>query len=70
MLLIDFIKGTPVQNNLSELNSLLHFLHPDLFMRNPDSFVKEFGSNDKSDAQIKSSLDSLKNKIRPFILSK
>lgn len=56
------LTGTPIQNNVEELWSLLHFLHPQLF---PDlaKFLEDFGVIDKA-----KTVQSLQTIIQPFLL--
>jgi chromodomain-helicase-DNA-binding protein 7 len=56
------LTGTPVQNNVEELWSLLHFLHPDKFVDLP-AFLEDFGVIEDADR-----LASLQQLIKPFLL--
>lgn len=59
---IVLMTGTPIQNNVNELWSLMHFLHPREF-NDLDSFVSEFG-----DIRDHEKLDNLQRKVLPYIL--
>ena len=56
------LTGTPLQNNMQELWSLLNFCDRDTF-RSKDRFLEEYG-----DLQSKEQLDELQNEIAPYIL--
>ena len=56
------LTGTPIQNNVEELWSLLHLLHPDKFNNLPQ-FLEQFGNIDNVET-----LRNLQNLIRPYIL--
>jgi chromodomain-helicase-DNA-binding protein 7 len=56
------LTGTPLQNNVEELFSLLNFLEPTQFTSN-DSFMLEFGDL-KTEAQV----DKLKAILKPMML--
>merc|ERR1711871_622550 len=72
------LTGTPLQNNLAELWSLLNFLLPDIFS-DLDSFQKWFGFGSKMDSKqgsaalvLEESKDRIVSKLhevlRPFLL--
>lgn len=56
------LSGTPLQNNVEELYSLLHFLEPAQFASN-ENFLSEFGDL-KTEAQV----DKLKAILKPMML--
>jgi chromodomain-helicase-DNA-binding protein 7 len=56
------LTGTPIQNNVEELWSLLHFLHPSIFNSLPD-FLARFRAIDDVDTLAK-----LQELIKPFLL--
>lgn len=56
------LTGTPLQNNMSELWSLLNFLEPEKFPKLSD-FLGEFGSLNSSDQVAR-----LHKKLAPFLL--
>ncbi|OHT00807.1 SNF2 family N-terminal domain containing protein [Tritrichomonas foetus] len=56
------LTGTPIQNNVEELWSLLHLLHPSVFNDLPE-FLERFGNIDNVET-----LRSLQELIRPFLL--
>lgn len=56
------LTGTPLQNNVSELWTLFHYLNPDLYPRESD-FVDRFGSLEDSSRVV-----SLQAEMRPFVL--
>ncbi|OHT16762.1 SNF2 family N-terminal domain containing protein [Tritrichomonas foetus] len=56
------LTGTPVQNNVEELWSLLHFLHPDRF-RDLSSFMERFGVIEDAEK-----IKQLQDVIKPYIL--
>jgi chromodomain-helicase-DNA-binding protein 7 len=56
------LTGTPIQNNVEELWSLLHLLHPQIFNSLPD-FLARFGALDNVDP-----LSKLQELIKPFLL--
>jgi len=56
------LTGTPLQNNLSELWSLLHILHPDTFTSESE-FMKQYGS-----LQTSNEVQQLHTLLRPYLL--
>ncbi|KAL9653103.1 hypothetical protein ABK040_006321 [Willaertia magna] len=56
------LTGTPLQNNLQELFSLLHFLDPDTF-DDPEDFARQYGDLKNSDE-----LEKLHTLISPYLL--
>lgn len=56
------LTGTPLQNNMQELWSLLNFCDREAF-RSKDRFLEEYG-----DLQSKEQLDELQKEIAPYIL--
>ena len=56
------LTGTPIQNNVEELWSLLHLLHPRVFNDLP-GFLERFGNIDNVET-----LQSLQKLIHPFLL--
>eukprot|EP00550_Attheya_septentrionalis_P007683 CAMPEP_0198281478 /NCGR_PEP_ID=MMETSP1449-20131203/1401_1 /TAXON_ID=420275 /ORGANISM="Attheya septentrionalis, Strain CCMP2084" /LENGTH=2448 /DNA_ID=CAMNT_0043977257 /DNA_START=144 /DNA_END=7490 /DNA_ORIENTATION=+ len=56
------LTGTPIQNNMSELWTLLNFIDPDKF-ENVDSFLERYGNINSKDR-----VDELHEIIRPYIL--
>lgn len=65
MLAIDhrvLLTGTPLQNNVEELFSLLNYLDPAKFVSN-EAFLEDFGDL-KTEAQV----DKLKNVLKPMML--
>ncbi|KAK8835567.1 choline dehydrogenase 6 [Tritrichomonas musculus] len=56
------LTGTPIQNNVEELWSLLHLLHPHRFNDLPQ-FLEQFGNIDNIET-----LRKLQNLIRPYLL--
>ena len=56
------LTGTPIQNNMQELWTLLHFVDPDRF-ESMDHFMEKYG-----DIKSKESVDELHKTIRPYIL--
>ena len=56
------LTGTPIQNNVEELWSLLHFLHPNIF-NDLNHFLSEFGQ-----IETAGTLENLQNVIKPFLL--
>lgn len=64
------ITGTPLQNNLQELFSLLNFICPEIFsdFKDLDSFLhKDGGSSPEEDAS-KKVVEALHKILRPFLL--
>ncbi|KAH0790123.1 SNF2 family N-terminal domain containing protein [Histomonas meleagridis] len=55
------LTGTPIQNNVEELWSLLHFLHPNIFNNLP-MFLEKFGKMDNE------KLHQLQDLIKKFLL--
>eukprot|EP01035_Chromulina_nebulosa_P018987 gene18987-24802_t len=66
------LSGTPVQNDLGELLSLLSFLMSNVFKKqNCDILVESFGWNKKSSKSAKSndsSISKLRSMLAPFVL--
>ena len=56
------LSGTPLQNNVEELFSLLHFLEPNRFGSN-ETFLDDFG-----DLKTESQVDKLKAILKPMML--
>lgn len=56
------LTGTPIQNNMEELWTLLHFINPDGFDSLED-FMEKYG-----DIKSKECVDELHETIRPYIL--
>eukprot|EP00584_Thalassiosira_punctigera_P005019 CAMPEP_0172532664 /NCGR_PEP_ID=MMETSP1067-20121228/5630_1 /TAXON_ID=265564 ORGANISM="Thalassiosira punctigera, Strain Tpunct2005C2" /NCGR_SAMPLE_ID=MMETSP1067 /ASSEMBLY_ACC=CAM_ASM_000444 /LENGTH=2277 /DNA_ID=CAMNT_0013317209 /DNA_START=169 /DNA_END=7002 /DNA_ORIENTATION=+ len=56
------LTGTPIQNNMQELWTLLNFINPDTF-DNLDAFMEHYG-----DIKSKEKVDELHETIRPYIL--
>lgn len=56
------LTGTPIQNNMEELWTLLHFINPDGF-DSLDDFIEQYG-----DMKSKERVDELHETIRPYIL--
>jgi hypothetical protein len=56
------LTGTPLQNNISELYTLLNFLEPDIFSSH-SKFIAQFG-----DLQEAEQVKELQTRIKPFIL--
>jgi len=56
------LTGTPIQNNMQELWTLLHFIDPENFGR-LDDFMERYG-----DIKSKERVDELHETIRPYIL--
>lgn len=54
--------GTPIQNDMKELWTILHMVDPENF-DDADSFLQEFG-----DMKNKEAIDDLHGKIRPYML--
>ena len=59
---IFLLTGTPIQNNISELWSLLHFIEPARF-NDVQAFEREFGDLSNVDQ-----LEKLKSTLRPYLL--
>eukprot|EP01028_Stygiella_incarcerata_P002081 TRINITY_DN1387_c0_g1_i1.p1 TRINITY_DN1387_c0_g1~~TRINITY_DN1387_c0_g1_i1.p1 ORF type:complete len:1052 (-),score=279.57 TRINITY_DN1387_c0_g1_i1:88-3243(-) len=68
---ISLLTGTPMQNNTSELWSLLHFLHPEVFT-DRDEFVKAFPSDQSMmhsfHMELETSSPEYHEVLQPFIL--
>ncbi|KAJ1562315.1 Chromodomain-helicase-DNA-binding protein 1-like [Cladochytrium tenue] len=66
------LTGTPVQNNLAELGSLLHLACPKVFNENPDGGIARlFTPSNGTQAAVsekKALMDDLADLIRPFML--
>ncbi|KAL7538247.1 hypothetical protein ACHAXR_009189, partial [Thalassiosira sp. AJA248-18] len=56
------LTGTPIQNNMQELWTLLNFINPDSF-DDLDEFMEQYG-----DIKSKEKVDELHETIRPYIL--
>ncbi|KAL9182865.1 hypothetical protein ACHAXT_004144 [Thalassiosira profunda] len=56
------LTGTPIQNNMQELWTLLNFINPDTF-DDLDEFLEDYG-----DIKSKEKVDELHETIRPYIL--
>ena len=56
------LTGTPIQNNMTELWTLLNFVDPEEF-GDMDAFLEEYG-----DMKSKEHVDELHERIRPYIL--
>eukprot|EP00915_Cephaloidophora_sp_WS-2016_P008591 GHVH01011845.1.p1 GENE.GHVH01011845.1~~GHVH01011845.1.p1 ORF type:complete len:1287 (+),score=255.32 GHVH01011845.1:78-3938(+) len=64
------VTGTPLQNSLSELWSLLNFLMPDIF-DSSESLISLFNPetyNDTGDESVDKGLQALHSVLRPFML--
>jgi len=59
------LTGTPIQNNLKELFSLLHFIEPKLFS-DEDLFLEAF--NFKASSRDQNKVTSLQQVLKPFVL--
>ena len=65
------ITGTPLQNNLKELFSLLNFICPEIFVdyKDLDSFLHKDSSNTEGeDEKSKKVVEALHKILRPFLL--
>ncbi|KAF9523106.1 SNF2 family DNA-dependent ATPase [Crepidotus variabilis] len=65
------ITGTPLQNNLKELFSLLNFICPEIFVdyKDLDSFLhKDSTSTEDEDEKSKKVVEALHKILRPFLL--
>ncbi len=65
------ITGTPLQNNLKELFSLLNFICPEIFAnyKDLDSFLhKDSSSTEDEDEKSKKVVEALHKILRPFLL--
>lgn len=66
------LTGTPLQNNLVELMSLLYFVMPDMFHHKIDHIKQVFGFSARQDADkdwfYKEKIEQAKGIMRPFIL--
>ena len=61
------LSGTPVQNNLREIYSLLNFLHPNIF-DNSEKFEKCFKLNPSDYKVDRTALNAAHHMLRPFVL--
>ena len=62
------LTGTPLQNNLKELWSLMHFLLPDVFSNAAD-FLKWFDYNNHNSETVKADIvNTLRKVVSPFFL--
>jgi len=64
------LTGTPLQNNLLELMSLLKFVMPDMFDESTQTLVKMFthANSDHSSAFFKQRIEHAKKIMQPFVL--
>ena len=65
------ITGTPLQNNLKELFSLLNFICPEIFVdyKDLDSFLhKDSAGTENEDEKSKKVVEALHKILRPFLL--
>ena len=65
------ITGTPLQNNLKELFSLLNFICPEIFSQyeDLDSFLhKDASSAEEEEEKSKKVVEALHKILRPFLL--
>ncbi|KAF8177441.1 SNF2 family N-terminal domain-containing protein [Pholiota molesta] len=65
------ITGTPLQNNLKELFSLLNFICPEIFVhyKDLDSFLhKDAAGSDAEEEKSKKVVEALHKILRPFLL--
>ena len=65
------ITGTPLQNNLKELFSLLNFICPEIFVeyKDLDSFLhKDSTGTEDEDEKSKKVVEALHKILRPFLL--
>ncbi|CAB4255307.1 similar to Saccharomyces cerevisiae YAL019W FUN30 Conserved member of the Snf2p family with ATP-dependent chromatin remodelin activity [Maudiozyma barnettii] len=70
------LTGTPLQNNLRELMSLLEFIMPSLFISKKDSLTAIFkqrakttdGSDDHNPLLVQEAIERAKTMMKPFIL--
>lgn len=64
------ITGTPLQNNLQELFSLLNFICPEIFsdFKDLDSFLHKDGNPESEEDASKKVVEALHKILRPFLL--
>ena len=62
------LTGTPIQNNLVELLSLLTFIMPDLFAEHTDTFAKLFSAKMKSSSLSHPIIERARSMMNPFLL--
>jgi SWI/SNF-related matrix-associated actin-dependent regulator 1 of chromatin subfamily A len=65
---IIFIIGTPLQNDLVQLLSLLMFIMPDVFQTNSDALQKLFSVGSNDDPLSLERVERAKKMMSPFIL--
>ncbi|KAF9479657.1 SNF2 family DNA-dependent ATPase [Pholiota conissans] len=64
------ITGTPLQNNLKELFSLLNFICPEIFVhyKDLDSFLHKDATGEDEEEKSKKVVEALHKILRPFLL--